>query len=207
MCPAAPANSTPLQQKKSADDANGNKRFMSRENGKKIAAILCNDDRDSSSRAAGRKPVTPPDDEARVFADGAARKIILSAAAGNRCAEFRERRSTKKRVKSTNDPHADKEPRVWQHFRDVSGRADNPGGDRVANSDSDAEPNAKHLQELAGAASLRASRYVGAGGRVGRCVRQCEVSGAYRKLRHHKGDVAKCKPELRDFKNGGQRVS
>ena len=28
-----------------------------------------------------------------------------------------------------------------------------------------------------------------------------------RKLRHHNGDVAKCKSELRDLKNGGQQVS
>src|SRR5277367_5212047 len=68
----APANSAPLQQKKSPDDSDGNQRFVPREGGEKIAAILCNDDRDSSGCATGRKPVAPSHDEARVFADGAA---------------------------------------------------------------------------------------------------------------------------------------
>ncbi len=83
LCPAAPANAAPLQQEKSADDADGNQRFMPCESGEKIAAILCNDNRDSGGCAAGRKPVAPSDNKARIFSDSAARKIVLAAAAGN----------------------------------------------------------------------------------------------------------------------------
>src|SRR5579864_1142769 len=90
---ASPADSAPLQEKKHADHADGNLRFVSSEHREKIAAVFGDDDRDRRGRAARRQPVAPSDDEAGVFADGAAREIVLSAATRNRGAKLRERGS------------------------------------------------------------------------------------------------------------------
>src|SRR5580704_8095661 len=174
---AAPADSSPLQNKEYADNADRSHRLMPREHGEKIAAVLCNDYRDRSGSAARREPVAPSDDEASILADGAARKIVLSSAAGNRCAKLRERGGAEKRVQSADNPNANEEPAVRNHFRDVAGRAHNARTDGVANGYGDAEPHTEYLQQLSVAA--RCARGCGdrAGGRLGRCVRQCGVSG------------------------------
>src|SRR5580704_6769755 len=96
---AAPADSAPLQEEKYADDADRNRRFMSREGGKKIAAVLGYDDGNRGGRAARREPVTPSDDEAGVLSDGPPRKIVLAPAARNCGSEFRERGCAEERVR------------------------------------------------------------------------------------------------------------
>src|SRR5260370_9858894 len=83
---AAPANSAPLQDSKSADDGDGNDfyPFCAGQNGKKGAAVFTDDDGDGGGGAASRKPVAPTHDESGAAAKPAAREIVLAAAAGNR---------------------------------------------------------------------------------------------------------------------------
>src|ERR1700688_1442925 len=143
---AAPADSAPLQEKKYADDADRNHRFMSREGGKKIAAVLGYDNGDRGGRAARPEPVAPSDDEARVFSDGTPRKIVLATAARNRGSEFGERGCAEERVHSADDPDADEQPDVWQHLGDVARSAHDARTNGIANCDGNPEPHAEHLE-------------------------------------------------------------
>ena len=117
--------------------------------GNQRAAVFGDDDGDGGGGAASREPVAPADDEAGVIADGAAREIVLAAAARNRGAEFGQRRRADKRVESADDPNAEEEINVGEPLRDIAGRAHDARGDSVADGGGDAEPHAENLQQAA----------------------------------------------------------
>src|SRR4029077_10831282 len=126
----APADAAPLQDAKSEDDGGGDKLYVAGKHGKKMAAVLGDDNGDGGSATRG-KPVAPSDDEAGVIAESAARKIVLAAATGNRRAEFGHRRRAEKRVKSASDPHTNKQPRIRKTLRNFAGRSNDSGGNRI----------------------------------------------------------------------------
>ena len=105
---APPANSAPLQSAKPGNDGDGNDFQLLRpgENRKKMAAVFADNERDGCGSAASGEPVAPADDEAGVLAQSAARKIVLSAAAGNRGAKLGHGRRAAKGVEAANDPDA-----------------------------------------------------------------------------------------------------
>ena len=152
------------------------------EDGEKTPAIFANDDGHGRGRTAGRKPITPADDETSILTDSAARKIVLASAAWNRGAEFRHRGGAEERVKSANDPHTEKQPSVWKASCDVTGRSNDARGNRVADGGGNSKPHAENLQQPA--AALCDSGYSERGSLW--CVRQCAISGEHSKLRHEK---------------------
>ena len=150
---AAPFDSAPLQ--------NAKPKMMTMETisifvmpariGKKVAAVFGDDDGDGGSGAAGGEPVAPADDKTGVIAEGAARKIILAAAAGNGGAEFGHGGCAGECVESTENPNSEKHPGVGEKLGDVAGRSNDAGGDGVADRRSHAEPHAENLKQAAAA--------------------------------------------------------
>src|SRR5260370_5295990 len=98
---AAPLDAAPLQNEKSDDHQDSDELDVARERGKKLAAVLADDDCHRGGSAAGGEPVAPADHEAGVIAQGTARKIVLPAAAQYRRREFGQRRSAGKGVEAT----------------------------------------------------------------------------------------------------------
>src|SRR6267142_1047370 len=115
---AAPANSAPLQDSKSADDGDRNDfyPFRAGQNGEKVAAVFTDDDGDGGGGAASGEPVAPTHDESCVVAKRAAREIVLAAAAGNRSAKLRHGGRPGKCIESAEDPNCEKHPRIGRSF-------------------------------------------------------------------------------------------
>src|SRR5713226_621240 len=146
---AAPLDAAPLQNEKSDDHQDSDELDVARERGKKLAAVLANDDGHRGGGAAGGEPVAPAHDEAGVIAERAARKIVLPAAARNSGAEFRHGRSTGKRVEAADDPDAEEKINVGEPLRNVAGRANDTSGDGIADRGGNSEPHAEDFEEAA----------------------------------------------------------
>ena len=164
-----------MQDSESADDGNGND-FYSRvagENREKVPAVFGDDDTDSGGSATSGKPIAPADNEAGVVAEGAARKIVLAAAAGNRCAKLRHGRCAGKCVKSAENPNAEKHPDAGKKFGDVARRSNDASGDGVSDGRGHTKPHAENLKQPAAPNCARGT----SDGRGFRYARQCGISG------------------------------
>ena len=115
-----------------------------------MSTVFADHNRNRRRGSAGGEPIAPADDEAGVIAESAARKIILAAAAGNRGAEFRDRRSAEQCVESADDPNGEKEPGIRQVFCDVAGSSNDSRGDGVSDGRGHAEPHAENFEEPPG---------------------------------------------------------
>ncbi len=103
---AADADAFPLQQGKQNDhrysgdfDALG--AVECREH---VAHVFADNNADGTGGAASGKPVAPSNDEARIIAQRAARKIVLSATVGDGRAEFGKLECADQRIKRANEP-------------------------------------------------------------------------------------------------------
>src|SRR5713226_2281412 len=146
---AAPLDAAPLQNEKSDDDEDGDQVDMAGERANEFAAVFADDDGYGGGGAAGGEPVAPAHDEAGVIAEGAARKIVLTAAARNSGAEFGHGRSTGKRVEAADDPDAEEKINVGEPLRNVAGRANDTSGDGIADRGGNSEPHAEDFEEAA----------------------------------------------------------
>src|SRR5258708_37874554 len=116
----APLDAAPLQDEEPDDDEHGDQVDMAGERANEFAAVLANDDGHGGGGAAGREPVAPSDDEAGVFAEGAAGKIVLAAAARDCRAEFGHGGSAGERGECARNPDAEEEVNGGEPFRDVA---------------------------------------------------------------------------------------
>src|SRR5713226_2283265 len=139
----------PLQNEKSDDHQDSDELDVARERANEVAAVFADDDGHRGGGAAGGEPVAPADHEAGVIAEGAARKIVLPAAARNSGAEFRHGRSTGKRVEAADDPDAEEKINVGEPLRNVAGRANDTSGDGIADRGGNSEPHAEDFEEAA----------------------------------------------------------
>src|SRR5258708_15056367 len=149
---AAPLDAAPLQNEKSDEDEDGDQVDMAGERANEVAAVFADDDGHGGGGAAGGEPVAPADHEACVIAEGAARKIVLPAAARNSGAECRHERSSAKRVESADDPDAEEKINVGEPLRNVAGRTHDSRGDGVADGGGNSEPHAENFEEAAASA-------------------------------------------------------
>ena len=147
---AAHGDAFPLQQRENYDDGDADDLDAEGavEDRKEMRQIFAEDDADGAGGAAGGDPVAPADDEAGVFAESAAGKVVLAAAGGNQGAEFGELEGAKEGVEGAADPNGDKEPRVGKDGCNAARRANDADGDGVADGDRDAEADAEDLQEF-----------------------------------------------------------
>ena len=111
--------------------------------------VFADHDADRASGSAGGQPVAPANDEASVITEGAARKIVLAAAAGNARAEFGELEGTDQSIKRTDKPYAKKQPVVREARGNISGSAHDAGTDGVTDGHRDAETYTQNFQEFA----------------------------------------------------------
>ena len=149
MCATAPAHAAPLENSESDDYGDGDDFYgfvATVKRGDQLSAVFADDDCDRSKRAATGKPIAPTNDEAGVIADGATREIVLAATAWNGRAEFGHGGCTEQGIKPADNPNTEKEPGIWQDFRDDAGGANDPSSDGVAHGGGDAEPDAEDLQ-------------------------------------------------------------
>src|SRR5215467_1085688 len=93
-----------------------------------IAEVIAYHERNTGGRSAGGEPITPAHNEAWIFAESAAREIVLSATAGNQRAEFGHRRSADEGIKPSDNPDANEIPRIRQALADLPRRINNAGG-------------------------------------------------------------------------------
>src|SRR5262249_48056188 len=145
----APFDAAPLQNGEAKQNDDGDRRISAGESGKKNSRVITNDQRDDGVGAAGGDPVAPADDEAGVFAERAARIVILATAARNRSTEFSERRGAEKGVEAPDYPDGEKQPDIRQLGGDVALCGNDSGGDGVADRGGDAEPHSQDLQQPA----------------------------------------------------------
>ena len=147
---AAHGYTFPLQQRENYDyrDAGDFDAQHAVEHREEMRQIFAEDDADGAGGAAGGDPIAPADDEAGVFAESAAREIILAAAGRNQGAEFRELEGAEEGVKGAADPDSDEEPCVGKDCGDAAGSANDADRDGIADGDRDAEADAEDLQEF-----------------------------------------------------------
>jgi len=111
--------------------------------------IFAEHDADGAGGAAGGDPIAPADDEARIFAEGAAREIILAAAGGDQGAEFGKLEGAEEGVESPADPDGDEQPGVGKDCGDAAGGANDADRNGIADGDGNAETDTEYLKEFA----------------------------------------------------------
>ena len=155
----------PLQQREKDDHGNGGNFDFERaiHDGKHVRHVFADDDADGAGAAAGGEPVAPADDEAGEIADGATREIVLAAAFGYGGAEFGELKGADEGIDRAAEPDTEEKPMIGKARGDVTGSADNAGGNGIADGNGNAETYAENLQEFA----LFLARMRGAHGKVG----------------------------------------
>ena len=144
-------NSAPLQHREAHNHGSGKRKLVAGEHWKKCPAIFPNHNRHGRSSPARGEPIAPANNKSGVFADGAPRKIILAAAPRNRRAKFSNGWSAEKGVKSADDPNGKKKSCLGKAFRDVAWRANDTGGNRIADRRGNSKPHAEDLQQFAAA--------------------------------------------------------
>src|SRR5215467_10737823 len=110
----SPFDAPPLQDCEAQQDNDGDGCVFAGERRKKHAGVIADDERDDGVGTARGDPVAPAHDEAGILAERATRVIVLATAAGNRGSEFGERGSAEERVKTTDNPDAEKKPYIRQ---------------------------------------------------------------------------------------------
>src|SRR6267142_778154 len=113
----------------------------------KSEAVFTDDNLHRSIRAARREPIAPANKKSRVFANSAARKIVLTAAARNQSSKLRHGRRADQRIRPAENPNAKKQPWIWQPFSNIAWSPNDARGNRIADSGGDSEPHPKHLQQ------------------------------------------------------------
>src|SRR4029077_3908525 len=184
---AAHADALPLEQSENYDGGDADDFYAQRavEHGEKVREIFAEDDADGAGCAAGGNPVAPADDEASVFAKGAAGEIILAAAGGNEGAEFGDLESAQESVECAADPDGEEEPGVGEDGGDAAGGAENADGDGIADGDGDTEADTEDLEEFAFVWAVGKAAGCGCDGVSGRGCGQSGVSILDQRMGHH----------------------
>src|SRR5581483_2664505 len=144
---ASPANAAPLQEGEANYSCECHRLFKAGENGHQFRHVFADYHRNSGHCSAARQPITPADDKSGIITQRPAGEVVLSAAARDGGAQFRQRGGAAERVDTSNHPDTDEQNGIGQPLSDISRRSHNSGCDRIADRYGDAKPQTEDLQK------------------------------------------------------------